>query len=89
MDSDTRFLEKLRREITPGKLEWIGLRTERRGQIVVVDRAEAKVGLGLDGDHRCFKAPGSARQVTIISREYIYQICNQLGLDSIDPALLR
>src|SRR6187399_713628 len=89
MDSDTRFLEKLRREIAPGKLEWIGLRTERRGEISVVEHAEALVGLGLQGDHRCLKTPGSARQVTIISREYIYQVAQQLGMDFIDPVLLR
>ena len=89
MDSDTRFLEKLRREIAPGKLEWIGLRTERRGQINIVESAEAIVGLGLEGDHLCLKTPGSARQVTIISREYIHQIAHQLGKDFIDPTLLR
>ena len=89
MDSDTRFLEKLRREISPGKLEWNGLRTERRGEIQLVERAQAIVGLGLDGDHRCLKTPGSARQVTIISREYIHQVAQQLGMDFIDPTLLR
>src|SRR5690242_3766679 len=89
MDSDTRFLEKLRSEVAPGKLEWIGLRTERRGDVQVVDRAHALVGLGLEGDHRCLKSPGSARQVTIISREYIHQIERQLGVEFIDPALLR
>lgn len=89
MDSDTQFLEKLRREVAPGKLEWIGLRSERRGVINIVERAEALVGLGLDGDHRCLKTPGSARQVTIISREYIHQVAQQLGMDFIDPVLLR
>ena len=89
MNSDTQFLEKLRREIVPGKLEWIGLRTERRGEIKVVESAQALVSLGLEGDHRCLKTPGSARQVTIISREYIHQIAQQLGMDFIDPVLLR
>jgi len=89
MNSDTQFLEKLRREIVPGKLEWIGLRTERRGEIKVVESAQALVSLGLEGDHRCLKTPGSARQVTIISREYIHQIEQQLGMDFIDPVLLR
>ena len=89
MDSDTRFLEKLRREIVPGKLEWIGLRTERRDEIQVVERAQAIIGLGLEGDHRCLKTPGSARQVTMISREYIHQIERQLGKQFIDPVLLR
>jgi MOSC domain-containing protein YiiM len=89
MDSDTRFLEKLRHEVGPGKLEWIGLRSERRGEIQVVEHAQAIVGLGLEGDHRCLKTSGSARQVTIISREYIHQIAQQLGIEFIDPALLR
>jgi MOSC domain-containing protein YiiM len=89
VDAETRFLEKLRREVAPGKLDWIGLRTERRGEIKIVECAEALVGLGLQGDHRCLKTPGSARQVTIISREYIHQIAHQLGKDFIDPMLLR
>lgn len=89
MNSDTRFLEKLRRDIKPGTLDWIGLRTERRGEINVVESAQALVGLGLEGDHRCLKTPGSARQVTIISREYIHQIQQQLGKDFIDPIFLR
>ncbi len=89
MDSDTRFIEKLRREVAPGKLEWIGLRSERRGDIHIVERARALAGLGLEGDHRCLKSPGSARQVTITSREFIQQISQQLGLSAIDPALLR
>ena len=35
------------------------------------------------------KTPGSARQVTIISEEFIQQIAHFTGIDSIDPALLR
>ena len=89
MDLETSFYKKLCRDLTPGRLEWIGLRTERRGHIDVVDRAEALVDLGLAGDHRCLKIPGSARQVTLISSEYIHQIAYQLGLQHIDPSLLR
>ena len=46
-------------------------------------------GLGLVGDHRMKKTPGSARQVTLISSEYIQQICHHTGHTSIDPRLLR
>ncbi len=35
------------------------------------------------------KTPGSARQVTLISEEFIQQITHFTGLDSIDPVLLR
>jgi len=35
------------------------------------------------------KTPGSARQVTLISQEFIQQIAHFTGIGSIDPALLR
>lgn len=89
MNSQARLLDKLCANITPGKLEWIGLRSERRGEVVVVDSTEAVVDLGLAGDHRMKKTPGSARQVTLISSEYIQQICQHTGHSSIDPRLLR
>lgn len=89
MNSQAKLLDKLCESMAPGTLEWIGLRTERRGEIQVVDSVEALEGLGLAGDHRAKKTPGSARQVTLISREYIEQICRHTGHSSIDPALLR
>ncbi len=89
MNSQARLLDKLCADIAPGKLEWIGVRAERRGEVLVVDRAEAVIGMGLVGDHRMKKTPGSARQVTLISSEYIQQICQHTGHAAIDPSLLR
>jgi len=89
MNAQAKLLNKLCDEIKPGKLEWIGLRTERRGVVQVVESTQAIVDLGLEGDHRCLKTPGSARQVTLISREFIQSIQQQMGLDAIDPASLR
>lgn len=89
MNTQARLLDKLCADIVPGKLEWIGLRSERRGEVLVVDEAEAVVDMGLVGDHRMKKTPGSARQVTIISSEYIQQICQHTGHQSIDPRMLR
>src|SRR5574339_530132 len=89
MNSQARLLDKLCADLAPGKLEWIGLRSERRGEVVVVDSAEAVVDQGLVGDHRMKKTPGSARQITLISREYIQQICQHTGHSHIDPRLLR
>ncbi|HSX52163.1 MAG TPA: MOSC domain-containing protein [Cellvibrio sp.] len=88
-NSQAKLLDKLCADIAPGKLEWIGLRSERRGEVLVVDEAEAIVDQGLVGDHRMKKTPGSARQITLISREYIQQICQHTGHQSIDPRLLR
>lgn len=88
-NSQAKLLDKLCADIAPGKLEWIGLRSERRGEVLVVSETEAVADQGLVGDHRMKKSPGSARQVTLISREYIQQICQHTGHQSIDPRLLR
>lgn len=54
-----------------------------------VNEAEAVAELGLVGDHRMEKTPGSGRQVTIISEEYIQMISHFLGGKSVSPLLLR
>lgn len=89
MNSQARLLDKLCADLAPGRLEWIGLRSERRGEVLVVEATEAVVGFGLVGDHRMKKTPGSARQVTLISAEYIEAICRHTGHSSINPRLLR
>jgi MOSC domain-containing protein YiiM len=57
--------------------------------VQVAESALAVEGQGLEGDHRMTKTPGSARQVTLISSEFIEAICRHTGHSSIDPALLR
>lgn len=89
MNVQGKLIGRFTRDLPPGTLEWIGLRTERRGPIQVVDCVEALAGRGLNGDRRCLGTPGSARQVTIISREYIHLIAHFLQRDSIAPELLR
>ncbi len=82
-------LDKIARNLSPGTLTWIGLRSERRGQVTPVERARALTAKGLAGDHRMGKTPGSARQVTLISEEFMQQIAHFTGLSTIDPVLLR
>jgi MOSC domain-containing protein YiiM len=82
-------LDKIARDLPPGTLTWIGLRSERRGQVTPVERAKAVAAKGLEGDHRMDKTPGSARQVTLISEEFMQQIAHFTGLSTIDPVLLR
>ncbi len=89
MKAQSRLLDKLCQDLPEGRLEWIGMRRERRGTVVVAESAMAVEGQGLEGDHRMTKTPGSARQVTIISREFIEAIGRHTGHPSIDPALLR
>ena len=47
----------------PGRIEWIGLRSERRGQVDSVAQAEAHPLVGLIGDHGK-TAPGRLRALT-------------------------
>ena len=82
-------LDRYARDLPPGILEWIGVRPARREELAVLDTVEAIAGAGLVGDHRTSKKRGSGRQVTLISREFIDQICHFTGHSDIDPALLR
>ncbi len=70
-----------------GTVQWIGLRTERRGPIQVVDQVEANAQ-GLEGDF--FQGPEKApRQVTLIQAEHIEAVRKILGRDALSPELMR
>lgn len=87
--SQKTLIDRLCRNLPAGRLEWIGLRSRHKGNIDVVGQARALAGLGLEGDHRVGKTPGSGRQVTLISHEFIGQIATHLGRSEIAPELLR
>ena len=82
-------LDRFARDLPPGTLEWIGVRPERRADLLEPAQAMAIAGAGLEGDHRTKKTNGSSRQVTIISREYIAQIMHFTGRQELHPGLLR
>jgi MOSC domain-containing protein YiiM len=71
-----------------GTVEWMGVRPARREPVVIVDTVEARVGQGLTGD-RFRGGASSKRQVTLIQAEHLPVIARLLGLDRVDPALLR
>ncbi len=71
-----------------GRVEWIGLRTERKGQVTSVGQVEAKSGKGLVGDR--FSGRGSLkREVTLIQAEHLPVIASLTGLDEVRPETLR
>jgi MOSC domain-containing protein YiiM len=75
-----------------GKLEWIGLRTVRRGQVESVKNANVIAGLGLEGDHRTQHKkpnPESKRQITLIQAEHIAAVASLVGMTELNPALTR
>jgi MOSC domain-containing protein YiiM len=61
-----------------GKVEWIGIRAERRAPLASVTQVEAIAGYGLAGDHYASKSNGR-RQVTLIQAEHLEAVTTILG----------
>jgi MOSC domain-containing protein YiiM len=68
-----------------GRVEWIGLRPERRAQVVAVQSVEASVDSGLRGDR--YVGSGK-RQVTLIQAEHL-PVLRTLLAKPVEPAMLR
>ena len=66
-------LDRYALDITPGELTWIGVRPKRREPLQSVASTKAVATLGLEGDHRMGKTPGSGRQVSIISLGFCWR----------------
>ena len=80
-----RYLDTL----PAGTVDWIGVRPRRREPLESLTAVQAVAEQGLLGDHRMTKTPGSGRQVTVISAEFIHHIAVQLGETALEPARLR
>lgn len=74
-----------------GRLEWIGLREARRGEVHPTQQVEAVAGRGLVGDHRADRArkTSAKREVTLIQAEHLPVVASLTGRRDVDPALLR
>ena len=71
-----------------GKVEWIGVRIERRAPLAPLDRVEAVAGYGLAGDHYASKSNGK-RQVTLIQAEHLEAVAKLLGKPEVRPEWVR
>jgi MOSC domain-containing protein YiiM len=71
-----------------GKVDWIGVRPQRREPMIVVETVEAREGRGLTGD-RFQGGATSKRQVTLIQAEHLPVIAQLMERGHVDPALLR
>lgn len=89
MNSQNQLFSRYIKTLPPGELTWIGVRPERRANMQSLEQVTAVEELGLRGDHRMQKTPGSGRQVTIISEEFIQQISHYLGGKDVPANLLR
>ena len=68
----------------PGRLEWIGLRPDRRAEVQPVDTVSISAG-GLEGD----RARAGKRAVTLIQQEHLVAIGSYLGRGPVAPEILR
>jgi MOSC domain-containing protein YiiM len=71
-----------------GKLEWIGIRAERRAPLAAVAAVEAIAACGLAGDHYASKTNGK-RQVTLIQAEHLEAVARILGKAEVRAGDLR
>jgi MOSC domain-containing protein YiiM len=70
-----------------GKLQWIGIRPERKAPMLQPNSIEAIAGRGLTGDR--YSSKNGKRQVTLIQGEHLQAIASMLGRDAVAPELLR
>ena len=68
-----------------GKLEWIGVRTERRQPMQVLECVRISQS-GLEGDHY---TSGGKRSISLIQAEHLPVIASFVGKHAIDPEHLR
>ena len=84
---DKPTLKKLMQNLPQkGRVEWIGIRPEKRKPLLVVEMARV-LELGLENDH--YAGNSGNRSVTLIQREHIDAVASLLHRDKIDPADMR
>ena len=71
-----------------GSIEWIGIRPARSAPMVLLQEVQINKASGLTGDRFSGRAD-SPRQVTLIQQEHLAVIAACVGIEAIDPALLR
>lgn len=70
-----------------GRVEWLGIRPERRVPVEVVNSVEVSEKKGILGDH--YGGQSGNRHVTLMQAEHLPVVAALTGRDALDPALLR
>ena len=70
-----------------GTVEWIGLRPEKKAELLEVKRVRVVLSKGLVGDH--YKGSSGKREVTLIQKEHLNAVASILKKNTIDPSLTR
>ena len=73
--------------VQAGTVEWIGIRPEKRAEVVTVNSAMLDPAYGIQGDH--YAGQSGKRQVTLIQAEHLPAIASMLHCDLVKPEQLR
>jgi MOSC domain-containing protein YiiM len=72
-----------------GRVEWLGMATEREGKMETPDRIELVANQGIRGEHHRRESGDSERQVTLIQHEHLPVVAGLQGLEAVDPGAIR
>lgn len=70
-----------------GRVQWIGVRPERRAPMQAVNSVEVTTETGLIGDR--YRRKQGKRQVTLIQHEHLAAVASMLGQAQIAPDITR
>lgn len=70
-----------------GRIQWMALRSEKRGALIEVTSAQVDLENGLVGDH--YSGKSKKRQLTLIQAEYLEVVASILKKENIKPQLTR
>ena len=70
-----------------GTVEWIGLRPEKKADLIEVDKVNVILSKGLEGDH--YKGTSGKREVTLIQKEHLDTVASIMKKENINPSLTR
>ena len=79
-----RLMDKF---VGAGTVEWIGIRPEKRAEVVSVESVMLDPAYGIEGDH--YDGRSGKRQVTLIQAEHLPAVAGMLHCDLVKPEQLR
>ena len=71
----------------PGSVDWIGIRPEKKAEVVSVNSVMLDPSYGIEGDH--YAGHSGKRQVTLIQAEHLPVIAGIMQFESVRPEQLR
>ncbi len=69
-----------------GRIEWIGIRSKRRAEVISVERVSISEEEGIEGDH--YSKQGGKRMVTLIQKEHL-DVVSTLLRKEVSPGQIR